>query len=305
MAEVSDWYPIPSSGAVDCAAINQQLDLAQTDYDPLGRFFLRRELSFMFTLTRDTTGLDVPAIYRSRETRLAAYVSAMPGQDIRVSLEVETPDSKGAYSSHEDNDIPHLVALLGGVACVELAEFETRPRNALKALSRLDQSYAAFGRQVAQRTYDPERTETDAVHLTVIQMEQLKEGVGSTNYTINFGRPFSMQVQGESTNFVYWQYISGGADGGFVQNPRAFLHTRPFPLGAEYDGETYGFELFNDEPRRRYVRDNYPQGHKEMPFSELEGLLQLAGNTYIGPIDGEDVARIVCEPLNAGHRLHI
>lgn len=307
-AENSGWRPLSGNEDVDCAAIDQQLDLAQTDYDPSGAFYTRRDLSFMFALTRDTTDLDVPAIYKSKETSLVAHASAMPNEDIGVSLMVQTPDTKDRYSSREDSDIPSLVELLGRIAHVELAEFETRPRNALNALSQLDpKSYSAFGRRAVQRTYDPERTETDAVHLTVIQMEDLNDGDSSAEYHINFGRPLSMEVQGEKTNFTYWQHFEGKNDNDFLQNPRAFLELRRHPLGAEFStkGPAYCFELADAEWHRKHNREFQPQGHKEIAFSEFEGLLQLAGNTYVGPVTGGDINRITCEPLDASLRLHL
>ncbi|HEX9153707.1 MAG TPA: hypothetical protein VF809_02715 [Candidatus Saccharimonadales bacterium] len=298
MPQVPEWFrPVIDTDAIDLEAIDRQFDAAQTGYDPSGADYQLCSLNWVFTLLRDTRGLPLPAEYRQEETRLTAIASVRePGRNIDVAVGVETPDRKDIYRAGRIEDIPMMVRLLGSMACVELAEFEVRPRSALDVLARFDPiQYMACEHQVVQKTYDPAGTETEAVHLSLIREGELVTAGSPVAYHINYGRPLAIG----SDRYTYWQYFSSkdGA-GNLRRHPRAFHEVDPLPLGRHYDPRRHGFEL-SDDPR---AADFYPD---EMSFSSFERMLKTAGNIFVGNMTGYDVNRLVGEPLEASHRLHL
>lgn len=257
-----------------------------------------------FGLSATLEKLALPSPYRTSGTTLTATaVTLHPDGYTKIDVTVGTPGgSREVYDTTHEQDGPIIARLLGEIACVDMSEFRDYPQVALQALKRLHpQQYGTTSRQVAQKTFDPERTESQAVHLTIVKMSDLQKGRESNAYTLNFGRPLTTP----EGNFVYWQHVGmqPAQSCSFQQYRRTFHHANLPPLGEKHNWAHY------QENHYRELTDAggiaYLSAAGMPSYDNFETSLRAAGNILVGPLTGFAVNRLIYEPLTAAHRLHM
>jgi len=291
---IPEWYhPINDADPeAFTQAVDQQLSLAESAYDPTGMFAQRREASWVVHASQDTRGMQsLPAIYQSEETSVTVYASANKEGAVRVSLGVTTdPDIKpDMYSSRVDEELPIIVALLGKIANIELAELEAHPRRAIRALSESSGTSIGFERDIAQKSLELPGISGGAMNLTYFKT------TGSMGMC---DARLARQVELPEGVFLYQQNIiadSRNPDTLYCW-PRAFILRHSIPMGEAYDKE---------RADRIELVDWTTTDRRQIYKSDFETRLRQAGNALVGIVQAADVSRIVSEPISAEYRLQV
>lgn len=272
-------------------SIRQQLDLAQQTYDPNGVFCQHRSSDWAFTIVRDTTTIaELPPIYQTGNTRLTATArSHHTKEQPFVVADIQAGTFSDTFSTRDHSHIPMVQLLLNGIAHINMEDFKYNPQSVLPFLEQLPPSQRTFlQRRLVQKTYDPQRTEVDAIHLTLSEMS------GSTmpqGYSLNFGRPVNI----DGTPYVYWQYITCDDPGlpAFYHHRSAFTYDRPFRLGAQYQTGTEAIEVPSIGVNQSDI----------LGLRGLESYLELRNNKLVGALNSTDLNRLLTEPLDESLRL--
>ena len=288
---IPEWYqPIPDADAAAFSeAVDQQLALAQTEYDPTGIFAQRCESNWTFKASQDTrSDSKLPAMYKNEITTLLGDASIEDGR-MTVAIGVgegDEPASLDRYTTQRDEDLPMVVALLGSITGIELAELETRPHQALQALGS---AALSFERHFAQKTLELPDTPGDAINLTYFKISGM---IGQTE--IRFAR----QVSLPEGDFVYNQGIvcDDRDPGTLYYYPRAFAITsgHKMPMGSDY----YNTHL--EVPRLELVDRPMPN---EVMLQVFEETLRQAGNMFVDGIDDTTIRELASSPLKPEYRL--
>lgn len=287
---IPEWYrPIPDANPDQFAqAVDQQLGLAQRAYDPSGRFVLQGEADWTIHVSQDTRGVkSLPAIYQSEQTSVMvnAFIDKEEGVQVSLAVKAEGDESSDVYRTRNDEELPIIVALLGKIANVELAEFETRPRQVVSALAEAPGASIGFERNFAQKTLELPDTPGDAINATYFKM------------TGSIGRSevrFARQLVMPEGTFLYEQNIIRDArnPGELYSWPRAYKLSRPLPMGEAYAQARIGGRELVNKP-----------GPNELSKRDFEARLRQAGNVIIGVAAMPDAARLASEPLSHDYRL--
>jgi hypothetical protein len=283
---IPEWYhPIPGANPEAFReAVGYQLGLTQRGYDPTGAFAQQGEADWLAHASRDTRGISgLPAIYQAQETNLIVRASIGEDGTTQVAVGVQTdPDgTPDVYHNADEEQLPLIVALLGEVASMELAELEAHPRRAIHALSEAPGASFGMERSFAQKTLELPGTPGGAINLTYFTLL----GGAMGKYDVRLAR----QIAFPEATYLYQQNIVSDARDAdtLLCWPRAFRLDQALPMGTAYpDAEIYGDEL----------------GMKAT--DGFEARLRRAGNALVGIVEAADIGRIVSEPLRAQYQLH-
>lgn len=284
---------IPGVDPVIVDFMKQQLDLAQSTYDPSGIFYQQRQAEYAFTVVRDAISMDdIPHIYRSPKTRLSAVSTQR--HDVAepfVSTTINTGEFSDTFSTLEPDQTAPIRQLLQAIVQVQLEEFRDRPQAVMEALGRLPYSQRhLLQRRVVQKTFDPQGTETDALHLTLHEMSMPNKPLHQ-GYGLNFGRPVTI----DGTSYVYWQHMSCDEPQRriFYGHRQAFAYNMPFRLGKHYQTGVEAIELPLDGQASSGI----------MSLNGLEAYLSSRGNLLVGQLARTEVNRLLMGPLDDSLRL--
>jgi hypothetical protein len=289
---IPEWYhPIPDADPDQFTqAVDWQLSLAQRAYDPLGTFARQGEADWTIHASQDTREVkSLPAIYQSERTSVTVNAFTDDESVTQVSLAVGAEDdtSSDIYHAHKEEELPIIVALLGRIANVELAEMETHPRRVVKALAEAPGASIGFERNFAQKTLELPDAPGDAINATYFKMTG---SIGVCEVRL------ARQVALPEGTFLYQQNIirdSRDPDKLYCW-PRAFMLGRHLAMGESYaEARIKGPELRN-KPRANV-----------MGKSDFETRLRQAGNAVIGITEMADVMRLASEPLSPDYRLRV
>lgn len=290
---IPEWYrPVPDADPdAFTQAVDRQLDLAQRTYDPTGTFVQQREAEWIVYASKDTRGITtLPAIYQSEQTRVMVRASAQKEGLVQVTLGVGVGEGDDTpfdiYNTHAEEELPMIVALLGSVASVELAEFEAHPRRVVRAIADSAGSSIGLERNFAQKTLELPDAPGGAINLTYVKM---------TGFIGVCDVRFARQVVFPEGTFLYQQNIikDDRNPDALYYWPRAFMLGSDMPMGQAY----YGTRIKGEE----LVNRPLPGGIRK---SDFEARLQSAGNALVSMPGMKDIIRLMGEPLSPDYRLH-
>jgi hypothetical protein len=286
---IPEWYhPIPDADPdLFTQAIDWQLSLAQRAYDSSGIFAQQGEADWTIHASQDTRGIEsLPAIYQSERTGVTVNAFIEEGvTHVSLAVRAEDDTSSDTYHTHTEEELPIIVALLGKIANVELAELETHPRRVVKALADAPGSSIGFERTRAQKTLKLPDTPGGAINATYFKMTG-SMGVREVR--------LARQVLLPEGTFLYQQDIirdTRDADTLYCW-PRAFMLGRDMPMGKTYPEARIKGPQLESKPR-----GNVPSK------GDFEARLRQAGNAIIGITEMADVIRVASEPLSRDYQL--
>ncbi|HEX8762847.1 MAG TPA: hypothetical protein VF733_03760 [Candidatus Saccharimonadales bacterium] len=299
-------------------AFKEWFRTASPDYRPDGRSFWQRVIAVNFSVTCDTSAMDLPPGYMAPKTTLAGNFVKPPEMPEGVlSLYLHgtpgeiTQDQLGylSYSSARPADRPGISHILQTVIGAELADF-AHPNTILDRLRR----FPRFGlrrTQIIQKTFDPETNgimEKNAIHLSLMRHlihvpNQPKKGIAISQ--LRLGRP--AVTSGEF--FTYWQTLQSDPGKLTVMRPavECFYYGTFLPtpdLGQRFEGVNPGHIGRKLESNL----DGPLTGDYRYDLTAFEDRLRaFATNEHIsiGALTARDAVRLIAEPLDERLRLHL